>query len=146
MKLISTLSSGFAYSKTWPAKSELNAIFPENKIIFLTKKAARYLPALAVLTAGIQLKLLGSEFLIQIVAMMLLLVSMPLQGWYWLGVRANTALPPALINWANEIREQIQKRGSADALPGSPKSYLDLARLLQQAYQQLDNSVMRRWF
>ncbi|CAM5189307.1 terminus macrodomain insulation protein YfbV [Alishewanella longhuensis] len=146
MKLISTISSGFAYSNTWPAKSELNAIFPENKVIFLTKKAARYLPALAVLTAGIQLKLLGPDFLMQIVAMMLLLVSMPLQGWYWLGVRANTALPPALINWANEIREQIQKMGNAEALPGIPKSYLDLARLLQQAYRQLDNSVMRRWF
>lgn len=146
MKLIITLKSGFAYSKIWPAKTELNAIFPENKIIFLTKKAARYLPALAVLTAGIQLKLLGNDFLIQIMAMMLLLVSIPLQGWYWLGIRANSALPPALISWANEIREQIQKRGSVEALPGSPKSYLDLARLLQQAYQQLDNSVMRRWF
>lgn len=146
MKLMSTIKSGFAYSKTWPAKSELNAIFPENKVIFLTKKAARYLPALAVLTAGIQLKLLGSDFLIQIIAMMLLLISMPLQGFYWLGVRANTTLPPALVNWANEIREQIQKMGNIEAMPTIPKNYIDLARLLQQAYLQLDKSVMRRWF
>ncbi|WP_423186245.1 terminus macrodomain insulation protein YfbV [Alishewanella sp. d11] len=146
MNLVRTIHSGFAYSKTWPAKPELNAIFPENKIIFLTQKAARYLPVLAILTAAMQFKLLGVDFLGQILAMMLLLVSMPLQGWYWLGVRANTDLPPALINWANEIREQIQKHGQAASGLGSPKNYLDLARLLQQAYQQLDKSVMRRWF
>ncbi len=146
MKLVRTIHSGFAYSKIWPAKPELNAIFPENKIIFLTQKAARYLPVLAILTAVVQFKLLGGDFLGQILAMMLLLVSMPLQGWYWLGVRANTDLPPALINWANEIREQIQKHGQAASGSGSPKNYLDLARLLQQAYQQLDKSVMRRWF
>ncbi|GHG70764.1 UPF0208 membrane protein [Alishewanella longhuensis] len=146
MRLISTINSGYTYSRTWPAKPELNAIFPENKVIFLTRKAVRYLPALAILTAGIQLKLLGTDFLGQIIAMMLLLVSMPLQGWYWLGVRANTNLPPALITWAREIREQIQKQGNVDAVPGIPKNYLDLAHLLRQAYQQLDNSVMRRWF
>lgn len=146
MKLISIIGTGVGYSRIWPTKPELNAIFPENKVIFLTNKAARYLPALALITALIQYKLLGAEFLGQILAMMLLLASMPLQGWYWLGVRANTALPPSLINWGTQIREQIQKQGKAEAVPGIPKSYLDLARLLQHAYQQLDMSVMRRWF
>lgn len=146
MKLVTTIRSGFTYSKTWPTKPELNAIFPENKIIFLTNKAARYLPALAVLTAGLQLKLLGADFVGQIVAMMLLLVSLPLQGWYWLGIRADSPLPPALVNWGSEIREQIQQHGNTELLPGIPKSYLDLARLLQQAYHYLDNTVMRRWF
>lgn len=146
MNLISTLGAGVRYSRIWPAKPELNAIFPENKVIFLTKMAVRYLPVLAVATAIMQFKLLGAEFLGQIIAMMLFIMSMPLQGWYWLGVRANTNLPPALIRWGNEIREQIQKHSQLEALPSSPKSYLDLAHLLQQAYKQLDNTVMRRWF
>lgn len=146
MKLISTLGTGVRYSRIWPAKPELNAIFPENKVIFLTKMAVRYLPVLAIATAIMQFKLLGVEFLGQIIAMMLFIMSMPLQGWYWLGVRANTDLPPSLIRWGNEIREQIQKHSQLEALPRSPKSYLDLAYLLQQAYKQLDNTVMRRWF
>mgnify|MGYP005843273339 FL=1 len=140
-----TLNTGWKYSQTWPAKPELNAIFPENKVIFLTKQAARYLPVLAIVTAILQIKLLGVGFLGPAVAMMLLLASMPLQGWYWLGIRANSALPPALINWGNEIREQIQQHAKTTALPGSPKNYFDLARLLQLAYQQLDKTVMRRW-
>lgn len=146
MKLVSIISEGFRYGKTWPAQPELNAIFPENKVIFLTKQAARVLPLLALVTAVVQFKLLGAEFLGQILAMMLLLISMPFQGWYWLGIRANSALPPSLINWGNEIRQQIQKHGRVDSLPGVPKNYSDLARLLQQAYQQLDKTVMRRWF
>lgn len=146
LKLISIIGSGVRYSRIWPAKPELNAIFPENKVIFLTKMSARYLPILALVTALMQYKLLGVDFLGQILAMMLFIATMPLQGWYWLGVRADSALPPALINWGNEIREQIQKQGKAEGLPGIPKNYLDLARLLQQAYQQLDNTVMRRWF
>ncbi|MCT8125967.1 DUF412 family protein [Alishewanella sp. BS5-314] len=140
-----TLNTGWKYSQTWPAKPELNAIFPENKVIFLTKQAARYLPVLAIVTAILQIKLLGVSFLGPAVAMMLLLASMPLQGWYWLGIRANSALPPALINWGNEIREQIQQHAKTTALPGCPKNYFDLARLLQLAYQQLDKTVMRRW-
>jgi hypothetical protein len=144
--LFSTLTTGWQYSRVWPTKTELNAIFPENKVIFLTRQGARYLQVLAVLTAVAQLKLLGPDFLGQILAMMLLLVSMPLQGWYWLGVRANSALPPALINWGNEIREQIQQHSQSQGIPGVPKNYFDLARLLQLAYQQLDKTVMRRWF
>lgn len=143
---ISTLTLGWQYSRVWPAKAELNAIFPENKVIFLTKKAAKLLPLLAVLTAVVQFKFLGTDFLGQILAMMLLIISMPIHGWYWLGVRAKTNLPPSLINWGNEIREQMAKNLCGHAVPDVPKSYFDLARLLQLAYQQLDKNVMRRWF
>ena len=146
MKLIRILSAGIRYGRTWPTKPELNAIFPENKVIFLTRKAARYLPVLAMITAVVQFKLLGADFIGQILAMMLFLASMPLQGVYWLGVRANTKLPPALINWGNEIRDQIAKQGQLQTEQGALKNYFDLARLLQQAYKQLDNSVLRRWF
>lgn len=146
MKLFSIINAGVKYSQIWPAKPELNAIFPENKVIFLTKKSAKVLPLLALVTAIVQFRLLGVEFLGQIIAMLLLLVSMPLQGWYWLGVRADSLLPPALINWGNEIREQMQKQGTLDVVPMSPKNYCDLAKLLQLAYQQLDQTVMRRWF
>ncbi|GGW68148.1 terminus macrodomain insulation protein YfbV [Alishewanella tabrizica] len=146
MKLFKYIGTGIRYGRVWPTKPELNAIFPENRIILLTHFAARYLPLLAFITAVVQYQLLGAAFLGQIVAMMLFIATMPLQGWYWLGVRANSDLPPALINWGNEIREQIQKHGKTEMLPGIPKSYFDLAKLLQQAYQQLNNTVMRRWF
>ncbi|MDP5457803.1 terminus macrodomain insulation protein YfbV [Alishewanella sp. SMS8] len=146
MQLIRILSQGIRYSRTWPTKPELNAIFPENKVIFLTRKGVHFLPVLSVITALVQFKLLGAEHLGQIIAMMLFLAALPLQGFYWLGIRADNSLPPALINWGSEIREQIIKHGQLQSQPGSLKSYFDLAKLLQQAYQQLDNTVMRRWF
>lgn len=142
----STLSVGWNYSRTWPTKPELNAIFPENKIIYLTQKSTKVLPFIAIISALFQFNLLGMSSLGQILAMMLLIISMPFHGWYWLGVRANTNLPPSLIQWGNEIREQIAKDVADHPLPSTPKSYFDLAKLLQLAYQRLDQKVMRRWF
>ncbi|WP_333606768.1 terminus macrodomain insulation protein YfbV [Arsukibacterium sp.] len=146
MNMFRVLQTGRDYSQVWPVKPELNALFPENKIIQLTRFSFRFLPVFAVITAMFQLKLLGAEQLGTIMAMMFFLISLPLQGWYWLGVRASTPLPPALLTWCQQLREKMQTQGIELKSEQAPKSYLDLAQLLKQAYQQLDKAFIRQWF
>lgn len=143
--LFSVLKKGHHYSKQWPAKPELNSLFAENKVILLTRLTSRYLPVLALATAYIQYSLLGSSFLPQIIAMMLFIASIPLQGFYWLGVRANTKLPPAHAAWLKQICDNMQQQGLEIPPFNQPSRYLDLARVLQQAFRQLDKAFIREW-
>jgi hypothetical protein len=145
MKIFTVLQEGRQYSQLWPLKPELNALFPENKVIQFTGLGFKYLPILAVFTAFFQLTLLGSGFIGQIVAMMLFILSLPLQGWYWLGVRSSTKLTPALATWCRQIRQQMQEQGVKTPSVNEPRSYLDLANTLALAYQQLDKTFMRPW-
>ncbi|MDX1538646.1 terminus macrodomain insulation protein YfbV [Arsukibacterium sp.] len=145
MKLFALLQEGRQYSLVWPVKPELNPVFLENKIIQLTSLGFRYLPALAVLTAFFQLTLLGSGFTGQILAMMLFILSLPFQGWYWLGVRSSSRLPPALANWCRQLRQQMHEQGVETSMVNEPKNYSDLAHTLAVAYKQLDKTFMRPW-
>ncbi|WP_019676719.1 terminus macrodomain insulation protein YfbV [Arsukibacterium perlucidum] len=145
MKLFALLQEGRQYSLIWPVKPELNSLFPENKVIQLTSLGFRYLPGLAVLTAFFQLTLLGSGFTGQILAMMLFILSLPLQGWYWLGVRSSSRLPPALVSWCRQIRQQMQEQGVETQAVKEPRNYVDLANTLAIAYKQLDKTFMRPW-
>ncbi|MDX1676866.1 terminus macrodomain insulation protein YfbV [Arsukibacterium sp.] len=145
MKLFALLREGRQYSQIWPVKPELNPVFPENKIIQLTNLAIRYLPGLAVLTAFIQLTLLGSAFTGQILAMMLFILSMPLQGLYWLGVRSSSRLPPSLVSWCRQLRQQMREHGVETTTVTEPRLYSDLAHTLAIAYKQLDKTFMRPW-
>tara|TARA_Y100001963_G_scaffold156736_1_gene251089 strand:+ start:2610 stop:3080 length:471 start_codon:yes stop_codon:yes gene_type:complete len=144
--LYSTLREGREYSKQWPAKAELNSLFIENKVILLTSIAGRFLPLLAIVCAVVQYFYLGKAFLPQILAMMLFVAALPLQGWYWLGVRAATPLPPSIASWYLQIRQKMQQQGISMAPIKQPGRYKDLAILLQQAYQQLDRAFVRQWF
>lgn len=143
--LYATVRAGREYSKQWPAKPELNGLFIENKVILLTSITGRLLPALALAAGVVQYSYLGDAYLPQIVTMMLFLASVPLQGWYWLGIRAATPLPPAVANWGQQIRHKMQQQGIELAPLKQPWRYKDLALLLQKAYQQLDRSFIGQW-
>ena len=143
--LYTTLIAGREYSKQWPANAELNSLFSENKVILLTSLGWRYLPLAALVCAVVQFSYLGAAHLPQVLAMMLFLISLPLQGWYWLGVRSVTPLPPAIASWCKQIRQKMQQQGVAVAPSQQPERYKDLAILLQQAYQQLDRAFVKQW-
>ncbi|MBZ9613560.1 DUF412 domain-containing protein [Rheinheimera sp. MA13] len=143
--LYKTLIAGREYSKQWPATAELNSLFAENKIILMTKLAWRYLPLLSLVCAAIQLDYFGLAHMPQILAMMLFLISIPLQGWYWLGMRSATPLPPTIASWCKQIRQKMQQQGLAVAPAQQPDRYKDLALVLQQAYQQLDKTFVKQW-
>ncbi|MDX5406979.1 MAG: DUF412 domain-containing protein [Chromatiaceae bacterium] len=143
--LYATVKAGREYSKVWPAKPELNGIFVENKVILFTTLSSKLLPLTALLVALLQFWYLGNEHLGHIVASMLFVASVPLQGWYWLGVRAATPLPPSVASWYQQVREKMQQQGIELKPLSQPWRYEDLAALLQKAYQQLDKSFVSQW-
>jgi len=62
-----------------------------------------------------------------------------------LGKRAETQLPPSLSSWYHQVRQKMQESGlEPKTLQGQPR-YLDLARLLKQAFAQLDSAFIRQW-
>ncbi|MCC5851316.1 MAG: DUF412 family protein [Alkalimonas sp.] len=142
--LRSVIQAGIAYSKVWPQQSDLNSIFPENRIIALTQWAQKIAPPFVVLNAVLLVSWHGGTQLPLVIAMSLLLLSMPLHGWYWLGVRSQKKLPPPTRHWYQQIQQQMQQHGVATALPQKQAlCYHDLGRLLQQAYRQLDRTFIR---
>lgn len=143
--MFSTLKAGLQYSRDWPVVLELNAVFPENKIIRMTRFAQKTLPAVAVVGALVQFNVLGAEQLPLILTMILCILSMPFQGWYWLGKRAQTELPPGLSSWYGEIKQKMQEQGLQTQTPQHKLRYSDLALLLKQAFGQLDKAFIRDW-
>ncbi len=143
--MLSTLKAGLQYSRDWPVQPQLNAVFPENKVIRMTLFAQKSFPVIAVAGALVQFNQLGTDQLPLIVTMMLFILSMPLQGWYWLGKRAKTELPPGLSSWYGEIRQKMQAQGLQTEHPQHKLRYADLAVLLKQAFGQLDKTLLREW-
>ncbi|SEA41160.1 terminus macrodomain insulation protein YfbV [Alkalimonas amylolytica] len=145
--LIGIIQAGVRYGKVWPCQPELNSVFPENRLILLTLLAQKVMPLFVVLNAVSLYWWHGSSQLPLIIAMSLLLLSIPLQGWYRLGLRAEKQLPPAMRHWYQQILQQLQSQGVAAASisqhTGQVLCYYDLGRLLQQAYRQLDKAFIR---
>jgi hypothetical protein len=143
--LMTTLQAGVSYSKAWPLVNELNSLFPENQIIRLTRFGQQVLPALSVLSLLVQLHWLGQDYLVQALASALFLLLLPLQGWFWLGRRAMSELPPAMLSWYLEIADKLRSSGVNVSKPAAKPSYADLASLLQQAVTQLDKAFIRHY-
>lgn len=146
--MYSTISAGMQYGKSWPLQPELNGLFPENRMIRLTTWAQKVFPAIAVLNGWMQWQWFGGTQLPLLIAMTLLLLSMPVQGWYWLGVRSAAKLPPNLVEWHRQLVEKLQQRGCKVVTHSDDPSlrYRDLALVLQQAYRQLDKAFIRSGF
>ncbi|MEE2001313.1 terminus macrodomain insulation protein YfbV [Alkalimonas sp. MEB108] len=145
--LMRVIQTGVRYGKVWPCQPELNSVFLENKLILVTSWAQKVTPPFIVLNGALLLWWHGSTHLPLILAMSLLLLSIPLQGWYRLGVRAEKQLPPAMCQWYQQILQQLQLQGVAvtarNPQPGQALRYYDLGQLLQQAYRQLDKAFIR---
>ncbi|RXK33134.1 hypothetical protein BBD39_08615 [Arsenophonus endosymbiont of Bemisia tabaci Asia II 3] len=124
------------YTKTFPLEKCLMPIFPEHRVITVSRFAIRYMPAVAVFTLTWQIALGGQ--LGPAVATGLFACSLPLQGLWWLGKRSVTPLPSVLLTWFYEIREKFNQAGIAiTPVKGTP-TYQALAELLKRAFKQLD--------
>ncbi len=142
--LMVTLQQGVHYSKVWPLVSELNAVFPENQVIRLTKFGQQVMPLLGVLSVVVQLQWLGQSYLAQSLASAFFLLSMPLQGFYWLGTRSASPLPPAILRWYLDISDKLKQNGVAVPATGSKPCYQDLAGVLNMAVNQLDKTFIKQ--
>ncbi|WP_017445443.1 terminus macrodomain insulation protein YfbV [Gayadomonas joobiniege] len=142
---LKVFSEGFKYSKVWPMKSQLFAVFPECRVIKATQLATRILPIIAVVTFFVQTNYLGETYAPQSLALCLLILSMPLQGYYWLGKRAQQFLPISLANWYYQIEDKLVEQGvEVKSLSHKPK-YKDMAVALKLAFSELDKNWIRDW-
>ena len=144
--LFSHLITGHDYSKTWPVKPQLYAIFPECRIIKATQFAVLILPLVAIVSFCIQVATLGFDFMPQALAMACLILSMPLQGYYWLGKRAQQPLPVSLVNWYGQLETKLLEQGVSVEASSAKLKYADMAVLLNLAFKELDKGWWRDWF
>ena len=135
------LQQGRHYMTLWPRRPELNSMFPENRVIKATEFALKVIPALAVLSVMVQFQFGELHYWPSVMASVLFLLSLPLQGYYWLGQRADTRLPPSLATWYREINGKMNEQGGQRQLVARPR-YEELADTLNAAFKQLDKSFL----
>jgi len=144
--IIHSLKDGQKYMHTWPMRKELNLLFPEARIIRATRFGIKVMPAVAAISVLTQMSFQNLPAMPQAVVVALFAISLPLQGVWWLGNRANTQLPPALAGWYREIYEKIVETGLALEPIKSRPRYKELAMVLDRAFRQLDKTSLDRWF
>ena len=134
-----TLKVGQQYLNSWPLEPKLGAIFPENRIIKATLFAQKMMPFLAVLfVVWQQIYARGDNMALAVAVLSALFaLCLPLQGFYWLGKRAQTPLSPQSAVGFQRVLEKL--REIQDTLPHFPEqpTYLDLANLLNLAQKKL---------
>ncbi|MCG3743886.1 DUF412 domain-containing protein [Vibrio cincinnatiensis] len=144
--IIHSLRDGQKYMDTWPMRKELNLLFPEARIIKATRFGIKVMPAIAAISVLTQMSFQNIQAMPQTVVMALFAISLPLQGIWWLGNRANTQLPPSLAGWYRELHQKILETGFALEPMKSKPRYKELALVLNRAFRQLDKTVLERWF
>ncbi|WP_217525311.1 terminus macrodomain insulation protein YfbV [Vibrio metschnikovii] len=144
--IIHSLKDGQKYMDTWPMRKELNLLFPEARIIKATRFGIKVMPAIAAISVLTQMSFHNLQAMPQTIVVALFAISLPLQGIWWLGSRANTQLPPSLAGWYRELHQKIIETGFAlEPLKAKPR-YKELALVLNRAFRQLDKGALERWF
>ncbi|MBE0363288.1 hypothetical protein PULV_a3470 [Pseudoalteromonas ulvae UL12] len=144
--IMSQLNDGQQYSKIWPNNVALAPIFPERRVIKATQLALKVMPMLAVFSIFVQVQFFGSQFLPQALTFALFLLSMPLQGLYWLGKRANTTLPPSLASWYRELQSKMQENGYQPTVTRAQPRFYELAHLLKEMFEKMDQAFTKEIF
>ncbi|ELD1796807.1 terminus macrodomain insulation protein YfbV [Vibrio fluvialis] len=144
--IVHSLKDGQKYMDTWPMRKELNLLFPEQRIIKATRFGIKVMPAVAAISVLTQMTFHNVHAMPQSIIIALFAISLPLQGIWWLGNRANTQLPPALASWYRELYQKIVETGFALEPIKSQPRYKELAMVLNRAFRQLDKAALERWF
>ncbi|GAD80340.1 hypothetical protein VEZ01S_33_00420 [Vibrio ezurae NBRC 102218] len=134
------------YMNLWPMRKELSPMFPEHRVITATRFGVRVMPAVAAISVLTQFTFHNGAGLPQAIVVALFAISLPIQGFWWLGTRSNTLLPPALATWYREIHQKILDSGVLLEPAKAKPRYKELAQLLNRAFRQLDKTVLERWF
>ncbi len=144
--LTQSLKNGQRYMETWPMRKELNPLFPEQRIIKATRFGIKVMPAVAAISILTQMTFSNAQAMPQTIVVALFAISLPLQGMWWLGNRANTLLPPSLAAWYRELHQKILETGFALEPVNANPRYRELAVILNRAFRQLDKNALERWF
>ena len=134
-----TLKAGQHYLNIWPLEPKLGAIFPENRVIKATLFAQKMMPFLAVLfVVWQQIYARGDNMALAVAVLSALFaLCLPLQGFYWLGKRAQTPLSPQSAVGFHHIWEKLKEKQEVIPNFSDKPTYLDLANLLKMAQKKL---------
>lgn len=133
------LKAGQHYLNIWPLEPKLGAIFPENRVIKATLFAQKMMPFLAVLfVVWQQIYARGDNMALAVAVLSALFaLCLPLQGFYWLGKRAQTALSPQSAVGFHHVLEKLKEKQEVIPNFSDKPTYLDLANLLKMAQKKL---------
>lgn len=134
-----TLKMGQHYLNIWPLEPKLGAIFLENRVIKATLFAQKMMPFLAVLfVVWQQIYARGDNMALAVAVLSALFaLCLPLQGFYWLGKRAQTALSPQSAVGFHHVLEKLKEKQEVIPNFSDKPTYLDLANLLKMAQKKL---------
>lgn len=137
----STLHVGVHYKKTFPITHPLTAFWPERRVIRWSKLAEQVLPAVAMIGLMVQLQFNGLDFVPMALVQALFVLSLPVQAWYWLGLRALTPLPPPVQSMYQDYAERLAAMGVQVPASSGQRNYQQLAELLVLVQRQLGDSL-----
>ena len=106
--MVTTLQAGFKFSRLWPSNEPYLLMFEQTRSVKLTNLLFTVSPAIAAVIVWLQLSYLGIESLNTALAMSLLVLSIPLHGYFILGKQASMPLPIGLKSWYHEIEQKIK--------------------------------------
>ena len=134
-----TLKVGQHYLNIWPLEPKLGAIFPENRVIKATLFAQKMMPFLAVLfVVWQQIYARGDNMALAVAVLSALFaLCLPLQGFYWLGKRAQMRLSPQSAVGFHHVLEKLKEKQEVIPNFSDKPTYLDLANLLKMAQKKL---------
>ncbi|NTS78536.1 DUF412 domain-containing protein [Catenovulum sp. SM1970] len=144
--LIAVIQDGHDYIKQWPMQKELFALFPECRVIKATQFAFIVMPVVALLSLVLQLQALGSQYFPQALAFALLIISLPVQGYIWLGKRSQETLPINLQSWYKELETKLAVEGIEVRSSVTKPRYIEMAKLLNKAFSKLDKAFTKDLF
>lgn len=135
------LAKGDHYMKTWPKDKRLSPMFNDGYIVNATRTMLALTPPFVAFILTWQIVLGGDVIFASLLS--LFVFSLPLQGLLWLGQRATSPLPPALLAWFHAVRARMAKASTKlPEVEGKP-TYQALADLLQEALKKTHFSVTK---
>lgn len=134
LSLLEIITLGKKYLSLWPDKPELQHYFTEYSAIQSSRFVCRYFPTLAIFTVVFQLYLGSFSALPQALVYGVFLLSMPVQAYIILGVKADKFLPHSLASWYRKGVAKVNEQGGDIKLSVHKPRYIDLAQLLQLTY------------
>lgn len=130
------LKQGLGYLQIWPQQKVLNCLFIDSKVVFYTRFAMKITPIFILLSIVFSSLMVVTLHPATTITFILFLLSMPLQGLYWLGHRSQTFLPSQLLSWYAAIEKVLNSQYKKDRVMGHRPRYIDLALLLKNAFKQ----------
>lgn len=137
-----TIQIGQRYLNTLPNQKKLDLFMPDYRLIRLVKFATRLMPAFACFAVCWQYFFPDAEqaTLSNAILTALFALSIPLQGFYWLGKRAKSPLPLNLLEWYETLRQKLNQERYEQIADQTVPSYQDFANLLRLAEKTWGNS------